>query len=311
MLLGMKVTKALAWWVVAAAVVAACDLQKTGNQLAARKVMVSTLLATPPIEVKATAIAGLDASIPDASFLLDAGFTFDAGVLLADGGLGYTVPAQTAALVFFGTRVGDGLDAAPEGHAGATITVQPAGGAAVTLKDLGGGSYQANSSEDAKLKYEEDKSYTFTAVADGVTYVAELDKSPEMERINAFHPPAGYIDIAKNTPITFTRPDPPTGQTRNLGFVMVFPISRNGQQGQTTYTNVPMNPLGFLKLVVLPDEWKGTVVTIPGSAFPDADKNYMVLFQTAKLGGPKSDNLFSGSAIIAGTADVGVVKTKP
>ena len=273
--------------------------------------MVSTLLATPPIDVKLGAIAGLDANFPDASFLLDAGFTFDAGVMIADGGLGYTVPAQTAALVFFGTRVGEGLDAPPEGQAGATITVQPVGGTAVVLKDQGGGNYVANSSENAMLKYEEGKKYNFTAQINGETFVAELEKSPAMERINAFHPTAGYIDIAKNTPITFTRPDPATGQGRNLGFVVVFPISRNGQQGTTTYTNVPVTPLGFLKLALLPDEWKTTVVTIPGSAFPDAEKNYVILFQTATLGGPKSENLFSGSAIIAGTADVGVVKTRP
>lgn len=307
----MKLLKALACLALAVGVVAACDLQKTGNQLTARKVMVSTLLATPPIDVKLQAIAGLDANFPDASFLLDAGFTFDAGVLINDGGLGYTVPAQTAALVFFGTRVGDGLDAAPEGQAGATITVQAAGGTAIVLKDQGSGNYAATSSENAMLKYEEGKKYTFTAQTGGETFVAELEKSPETERINAFHPVAGFIDIAKNTPITFTRPDPPTGQGRNLGFVMVFPISRNGQQGSTTYTNVPMTPLGFLKLVLLQDEWKSTVVTIPGSAFPDAEKNYVILFQTATLGGPKSDNLFSGSAIIAGTADVGVVKTRP
>lgn len=309
----MNFSKIVVGAAAAAVVVVACDLQKTGNQLAARKVMVSTLLATPPIEVKAAAIAGLDANFPDASvFLADAGFTFDAGVFLnLDGGLGFTIPAQTAALVFFGTRVGDALDKAPEGQAGAMITVQPAQGTAVTLVDQGGGNYATSSNENAALKYQEGKDYTFTAVADGVTYVAELQKSPATERINTFHPAAGYIDIAKNTPITFTRPDPETGQERNLGFVMVFPISGNGQQGASTYTNVPMTPLGFLKLVVAPNEWKSTVVTIPGSAFPDADKNYVILFQTAKLGGPKSDNLFSGSAIIAGTADVGVVKTRP
>ena len=44
--------------------------------------------------------------------------------------------------------------------------------------------------------------------------------------------------------------------------------------------------------------------------FPDPDMNYIVVFQSAKLGGPKSDNLFSGSAILAGTADVAIIKTR-
>jgi hypothetical protein len=33
--------------------------------------------------------------------------------------------------------------------------------------------------------------------------------------------------------------------------------------------------------------------------------------QTARLGGPTSKNLFIGSAIFAGTAEVGIVKTRP
>jgi hypothetical protein len=53
------------------------------------------------------------------------------------------------------------------------------------------------------------------------------------------------------------------------------------------------------------------VVTIPATAFPDKDHNYVIVFQSAKLGGPKSTNLFSGSAILAGTADIAVVKTNP
>jgi hypothetical protein len=52
-------------------------------------------------------------------------------------------------------------------------------------------------------------------------------------------------------------------------------------------------------------------VTIPGSAFPERDANYLILMQTARLGGPQTENLFIGSAILAGTADVGIVKTDP
>ena len=89
-------------------------------------------------------------------------------------------------------------------------------------------------------------------------------------------------------------------------------ISRDGKQGDPTYTNVPKTPVEFLKLVVAPGKpWQETQVTIPGSAFPDKEKNYVILLQSAKLGGPVGENLFTGSAIIAGTADVGIVKTRP
>ncbi len=51
------------------------------------------------------------------------------------------------------------------------------------------------------------------------------------------------------------------------------------------------------------------LVTIPGTAFPEKDHNYVIVLQSAKIGGPKSENLFSGSAILGGTADIGIVKT--
>jgi hypothetical protein len=37
----------------------------------------------------------------------------------------------------------------------------------------------------------------------------------------------------------------------------------------------------------------------------------LILMQTARIGGPVSNNLFIGSAIMAGTAEVGIVKTTP
>ncbi len=288
----------------------ACDLNKTGNQLAAPQVMVATLLSTPAVTLGPDAIAGFDASFPDGGFTVDGGLPFDAGLL--DGGFPstITIPPQAAATMFFGTRQSASLDVEPKGVDGAMATVQAGTGPALPMIDMMGGNFRLTSADDAGFTYAENTPYVFTANWNGQAYKALIDSSPLAETIAEFHPDAGYIDQPVGADFVFFRPDPPSGQKRNLGFVVVVPVDRNGNQGSPTYTNVPKTPLGFLKLIVNPVDWTTTKVTVPGAmAFPDADKNYVILFQSAKLGGPQSDNLFSGSAILAGTADIGVVKT--
>lgn len=290
---------------------AACDLQKTANQLSARSVTVATVLATPPVTLKPEAIAGLDAGLPsfDAGIVFDAGLPFD----LRDAGL--PIPAQNVVVVFFGQRMGDSLDVAPTGVGGARVTLQQVGGASYPLNDTGGGNYLL-SGDDAGFRYTSNATYQFQIVSGTETYVAEVTQVPPEERIPAFESPRGFIDHTATQPLTFVRPEPAPGQRLNMGFVNVFPIDATGKQAPTpTYTNVPTTPLQFLKLVGdavgAQTEYRAQSVTIPGSAFPERDRNYLILFQSAKTGGPKSDNLFTGSAIIAGTAAVGIVKTRP
>lgn len=278
----------------------ACDLQKTGNQLTASKVMVATLLATPPVELSPTALVG------DGGF--DAGFPADSGVSF-DGG-SVTLPSTTVAFLFFGSRSNQSLDTPPQPVANATAATQPAGGAQIALNNDGNGNYSKNSVQDPSFAYASGKTYSFTATLGGESFVGEVENAPALERIPEFHPPKGYLESPANRSFTFTRPDPPAGQARNLGFVNVFPIDQNGERGQPTYTNVPSTPLGLLKLVAAPSEWKQTSVTVPATAFPQAGKTYAVVFQAVKMGGPKSENLFTGSAILAGTADVAVVRTQ-
>lgn len=280
----------------------ACDLQKIGNQATARAVAVSTVLSTPAVEIKAGALAGIDASIPT----FDAGITIDAG-LLEDAGV--TIPPQNVVLVFFGQRQGEGLDLAPTPTTGANVTLTEKGGATWPLTDQGAGNYTLTG--DAGFAYKDNATYTFNIASGGSTYVAEVERVPAQERIPRFHDAPGYIEINAGDAVTFLRPEPTSGQQRNLGFINVFPVDKSGSQGNTTYTNIPKTPLAFLKLIVAPDDWLQSSVTIPGTAFPEKDKNYVIILQSAKLGGPKSDNLFSGSAILAGTADVGIVKTRP
>ncbi|QSQ28235.1 hypothetical protein JY651_23795 [Pyxidicoccus parkwayensis] len=269
----------------------ACDLEKTGNQLAADHVMVGTLLATPQVDISASAMAG-----------------YDAGTFGPDGGDVISLPAQTAAVVFLGTRSGE--NSQPSGVAGASVTVQPTGGQATSLTEDGAGSYSRTSVGEEDFKYQSGATYQFIASQGGTRFVGEVENAPVKETIAAFHPPEGFVRIDSKTELAFDRAAVPAGQDRTLGFVTVVPLSADGSQGKPTYTNVPQTPVQFLQLVGLPGPYRETRVAIPGTAFPDANKTYLVIFQAVRLGGAESDNLFIGSALLAGTAEVGVIRTR-
>lgn len=283
----------------------ACDLEKTANQAQANKVMVATILSTPPVDIQPAALAGFDAS-----FDFDGG-SWDGGEMptIGDGGV-ITLPGQTAAFVFFGSRQSQSLDTAPDGIAGATASVLPRGGATTNLKEEGGGNYSRNSFDDKAFAYQSGADYEFNVSYQGETYQGLVEKAPALEKIPEFHPAKGYIELAAGSSFSFTRPEPPAGETRNLGFITVYPVESNGQKGDPTYNNIPKTPLDFLKLVAAPSDWRGSPVTIPGSAFPQPKKTYVIVFQAVKTGGPESQNLFTGSAILAGTAEIGIVKTQ-
>lgn len=269
----------------------ACDLQKTANQISAQTVMVGTFLSTPDVPISPEAVAG-----------------FDGGVAPDGGQTSITIPGQTVAVVFLGTREGE--NSVPSGLSGATVRVVPQGGQPVSLTADGAGSYSRSSSSDSTVKYQDGATYQFIAERSGQRFVGQVENAPAKEFIAALHPASGVVRLTANTALTFERADPPSGQERTLGFVTVIPVSDSGQQGQPTYTNVPKTPLEFLQLVAFPLDWKGKQVTIPGTAFPDPRQTYMVVFQSVRTGGPESDNLFLGSALLAGTADVGVVRTQ-
>ncbi|MCE9666931.1 hypothetical protein LY474_03810 [Myxococcus stipitatus] len=272
----------------------ACDLEKTGAQLTADHVMVGTLFATPEVEVSAGATAG-----------------FDGGTWPRDGGDTLTFPAQTAALVFFGSKDGD--DSQPSGVSGAKASVQPVGGVATALSEDGSGSYSLTSigGEDEKLTYQSGATYQFIASKDGKRYVGQVDDAPVKESIAAFRPNgAAYVTLDANAALSFDRAAPPGNQDRTLGFVTVVPLSSDGQKGEPTYSSMPTTPMEFLQLVAVPGSYREARVTIPGSAFPERNALYLVIFQSVRLGGAESDNLFIGSAMLVGTADVGVVHTR-
>ncbi|NMO18487.1 hypothetical protein HPC49_24360 [Pyxidicoccus fallax] len=270
----------------------ACDLEKTGNQIAADHLMVGTLLATPEVNVSGSALAGYDAG------------TFGG----PDGGDVISLPAQTAAAVFFGSRNGE--NSQPSGVAGATVTLQPVNGKTTPLTEDGAGSYSRTSVGDEELTYQSGATYQFIATRGGTRYVGQVDDAPVQERVEAFHPPEGFLRINARTALSFDRAAVSNGEDRTLGFVTVVPLSADGAKGEPTYTNMPKTPVQFLQLVGLPGPYREARVTIPGEAFPQSNKTYLVIFQAVRMGGAESDNLFLGSALLAGTAEVGVVRTR-
>jgi hypothetical protein len=260
-----------------------CDLVAKAT---ANRVMVGSVLASPPVTFSPVAVAGFDA-----------GSGVDAGTVTVDG--------QTAGLVFFGTREGD---VAPDGIAGAAVTVGPSDGTKFTFDDLGGGSYAKSSVGGTGFTYVPGKSYEFTATQGGTAYIGSVEGSPPVETIAAFHPSAGYITHTVNQAFSFERGALGSGEERTLGFVTVVPVSNSGQKGTPTYSNIPTTPLEFLQMVVSPGAWKTQTVQVPASAFPTAATTYFVSLQSVKLGTAKSNNLFVGSALMAGSGDVGVLR---
>jgi hypothetical protein len=281
---------------------AACDLETTGNQLQSSRVMVATVLGTPPIELSPAALVGFDGGFDAGTLDADAGVTFDGGSV--------TIPPQTQASLFFGERERTGLDQPPTPITGAKAFITASGGSAIALPERGAGNYELNSQQEPALEYQSGATYTFRVEHGGEVYTARVENAPQLERIEALHPPSGFIDHTVGNSFTFQRPPAPSGEERNLGFVNVFPVSDQGDKGDPTYSNMPTRPLEFLELIARPAKYREGTVTVPASAFPEKGKTYVLVLQAVKIGKAESANLFAGSAILAGTAEVGVFRTR-
>ncbi|MCY1076740.1 hypothetical protein [Archangium lansingense] len=267
------------------------------DQLLAEKVMVGTLLSTPDVDVSLNAMAGLDAgTLPD-------------GGVPEDERL--TIPGQTAAFVFFATRNGE--EGAPAPIANATVRIEAVNGTPIVLDNKGAGTYSLTTdfSDDSAVKYQNGATYKFVAEHGGNSHVGQVKDAPALERIETLHPAGGYVKHRANQGLTLKRPALASAdQVRTLGFVTVVPLGTDGEKGEPTYTNMPKEPLEFLEIVALPTKWQAASLDIPGTAFPAPDSNYLVVFQTVQMGGPETNNLFTGSAMLVGTADVGMVHTE-
>jgi hypothetical protein len=272
----------------AALLAAACGLDNTINQLQSHTEMVGTLLAVPPVSFNPTSF-------------IDGGVPIDGGTV--------TIPGGTGAVVYLGTITSLTLSTPPTPITDAQVNLTANGGSPISLPGDAGGTYSQTSVQNSQLQYQSGATYDFNATEGGNTYVGEVSQAPQVESIPAFHPPQGYISAPANQAFTFNRPAPASGGY-NVGFVSVFPVDNSGNQGSLTYTNAPQTPLDFLKLVAAPGQWEQPSVTVPGTAFPNSQTTYAIVFESVKNGGPKSNNLFTGSALLAGSADVGILRTQ-
>ena len=260
-----------------------CDLIQSAQ---ANRVLAASLLATPEYDFTQT--------------VLDA----DAGLAVGDGGL-LKLSGQTVVQVFFG-EAPKSTTSQPKGVAGAQVTLEYSG-KSFTLKDNGAGNYGLTSVDDAKLVYASGARYKLAISSGSDTFTATVTgPSSDDSTIEDFHvAPAGTpIDVTPGHDLKLTRL-----ATDRVAFTTVIPIN-SGSSSQPTYTDLPTKAVDLVDLILNDAKWKQKVITIPGSsAFPTADTFYVVNV-TAVEKGSTSNNLFTTSVFLAGTPDVGLVKTK-
>jgi len=232
-----------------------------------------------------------------------------------------TVPPQTVAQVFFGKEDSDPTKQ-PTGLADATVTLGY-GGQSFTLPPSAAtaGDYELSTPEDASFNYQEGVHYTLTVTEAGTTYTAEVD-GPYPQRMEQFEA-AGDAPLSQKTgqQLLLTRAnvlaDGGFASLEDVAFVTVMKLDASAINLTTqqlnsnipsTYSNMPQTPLDLLDLIANDSLWKQKIITIPGTAFPDAATTYLVTIATVRKGST-SDNLFTASGFLVGLADVKLVQT--
>ncbi len=247
-----------------------CDLVKS---LENREVLIATVLATP--EVTANPAAGLPA-----------------------------MPAQVTALVFFGERQDGTSFAPPVGVADATVTLtyrENGADRAVKLFPLGStGQYRAGG-----FPYLPGVEYRFSVARGGREYtgsaVAPAPPHATMTPAGPTFSPYAQLQAVK---LDFAR----SGD--DLAFYGVW--SGNGSLRETC-TNSPLDPSRLVEFMLDTSAWEVSSYALPvstptESCFPHgqvagAPAGYLVGLAIASRG-TFSDDLFSGSLVLAGAFDV-------
>jgi len=264
-----------------ALVVSACELVESAT---ADRVLAGTVMATPEYDFNGTAFG-------------DAGYTApDGGSLLPP------VPSQTVAQIFFGSRDPKDLTKPPTGVSGAKVSLS-VGGKSYSLTDKGSGNYMLTTIENKEFVYQPGAEYKLTITNGGNTYTASVT-APQEERVQQFHATPGIpLDHTANQQLQV-----PRERVDNIAFTTVVPMSQAGK-GDPTYTDFPSKPLDLLDLVANDSKWKQKTITMPGTAFPQTGAVYLVNVAAVEKG-DTSENLFTTSVFLVGSADLGLVKTQ-
>lgn len=267
-----------------------CDFIQSAQ---AKRVLAASILATP------------DYDFTQAVLSADAGFTIpDGGLPSGDGGL-LKVSGQTVVQAFFGDAPTSSTSQ-PKGIAGANVSLEYSG-KKIALPDTGGGNYLVTSLQEKGLTYASGADYKLTVASGGETYTATV-KAPTSDdsTIEEFHViPGRPIEIDPGRDLQLTR-----RATDRIALTTVFAIDLAGGGATKTYWDMPEKAVDLLDLILNDAKWRQKVITIPGkTAFPTANTYYLVTV-TAVDRGSTSTNLFTTSVFLAGTPDVGLVKTK-
>ncbi len=225
-------------------------------------------------------------------------------------------PRAASATIFFGNRPSV-TTLQPDPVNGATVTITDTANLSTTAAPVDAGIYVV-SSIGGGLTYDPGATYTFTLVDSNHTTYTATGTAPTQEAVSQLQttftddggvPLPVFTQIAANTAFTLTRSAAQVNGQLDIAFVTVFSI-----QGQTlsptfTWTNAPQQPVDFLNLITNDSSWRQPSVTIPAAAFPTAGL-YLVALTAVSKGQPTSTDLFTGSAVLLGTATVGVLDAR-
>ncbi len=261
-----------------------CSLLQSAQ---ASRVLAASLLATPEYD------------------FTQAVLSLDAGIAVPDGGF-LKVSGQTVVQAFFGDAPTSSTSQ-PKGITGATVSLAYAG-KSLALPDIGGGNYLLKSVDAPSLTYASGADYKLTITSSSQTYTATVTApTSDDSTIETFHilPSQPPIEIAAGQDLELTRKS-----TDRVAFTTVLAIDLSTGSAAQTYSDLPESSVNLLDLILNDAKWRQKVITLPGAtAFPRANTYYLVTV-TAVDTGSTSSNLFTTSVFLAGTPDLGLVKTK-
>jgi hypothetical protein len=260
----------------------ACGVEKTVSSVVHTTVMVSTLVASPPLAIPGT-----------------------------------TLPVQVGANVYLGERNFDPTKP-PSGYDDAQVRVEH-NGQVITFHSAGDGSYQSDDeieyvAGDTYRFVAERDGHTFAEQIDAPS----PEVIPEFHDNLAAIPSGGLPNVDANlTGLSFLPIQPDVDEVlhrsspsdqRGLAWVAVVPIN-NTSVGAPVYSDPTDNTKGITDLFLNPKNYQTDTVTVPGTqAWSSCPQEGEVLSLTAfHQGSVEGDNLSLGSAVLAGQADAVLV----